>query len=762
MRASTLLAWAPAAPAALAAAALGACAPPYATPEGAPPAPLPEGATLGPVQACGAPVEGLDRYADEGLQRGITEALPTTEATFGMDLPGTGGGLVAVDLDNDGDLDLLAGGYDGRPVIYTNDGAGHFQAKRIETRGTEYAHAILAADLDGDGWPDLIAVGGAFVRTFHNDRAGGFTPWQDLRPDPTVQVYLYQTALAGDLDNDGDVDLALPTMMADGNGAGAFEGVSGEPELILLNEGGELVVGPRLDGASGPVMSQVGALTDRDDDGDLDLLALPDRGPPAAFFRNDGGLAFVDDAVDVGMAVVMAAMGIDHADLNGDGLTDFVASDSGKPRIFLSTPGWGWVDASLAEALPVDDPVDYEGRPTIGWSIELSDLDADGDLELLQASGPEPGSVHRGITELIDLLWTRGEDGGWVDMSAELGFDDPANHIGMVTADFDGDGFLEIVRAGPGKAPVFWQARCGPGAWLEVDLRGPAGDIWAFGAKVDVEAGGRRWTEEVLSLRDKAQGPPRLHFGLGEVDEVELLRVRWLDGTVTELRGFEARRFVTVAHPDHHPPVPGSPPHLGAGALGEGEAELVGSFTHALLETPLEGAVARLEGGAAASVDGQGYFHLAVPEDAEIDVQITGDDLVDVHMRLHTGWQLDPPAGARAHSAAPDELAAAYDEMLGQPFRAETGTLWVGFTEAEGAVVGLDRAHGLPLVVGDLEPLRTDTVPPGGDLMLFADLAPGPVRVVVEPPAGATCVDGGEVQVVAGAITQLWVRCEAP
>ena len=742
----------------LAPALIAACTPPYAALQ---PAPSPEGVELGPVITCEAPVDGLDRYADEGLARGVTEALPTTEATFGADLPGTGGGLVAVDLDNDGDLDLLAGGYDGRPVIYTNDGAGRFTAKRIETRGTEYAHAILAADLDGDGWPELIAVGGAFVRTFRNDRAGGFVPWQDFRPDPTVQLYLYQTALVGDLDNDGDVDLALPTMMADGNGAGAFEGVSGEPELILLNEGGELVVGPLLDGASGPVMSQVGALTDRDDDGDLDLLALPDRGPPAAFFRNDGGLSFVDDAVDVGMAVVMAAMGIDHADLNGDGLTDFVASDSTTPRVLLSREGWGWVDASAAEALPVDDPVDYEGRPTIGWSIELSDLDADGDLELLQASGPEPGSVHRGITELIDLLWTRGEDGGWVDMSAELGFDDPANHIGMVTADFDGDGFLEIVRAGPGKPPVFWQARCGPMAWLQVDLKGPRGDIWAFGAKVDVEAGGRRWTEEVLSLRDKAQGPPRLHFGLGDVDEVDLLRVRWLDGTVTELRGFEPRRFIAVHHPAHHPPVPGAPPHLGAGALADGEVELVGSFQHALTDEPLAGARARSPSGEAV-VDGQGYFYLPVAEGGSVDLQIFREDLVPVSLRVETAWQLDPSAGARAYAAAPDELAAAFDELLGQPFHGGTGTVWIGLIDAVGARVTLDREVGPPLVVGDLEPVRANTLPEGGEMMLFADLEPGPVRVLVEGPDGVACDEPGEVEVVGGQITQLWARCAPP
>jgi len=85
------------------------------------------------------------------------------------------------------------------------------------------------------------------------------------------------------------------------------------------------------------------------------------------------------------------------------------------------------------------------------------------------------------------------------------------------------------------------------GAWLEVACEVPAGRATAIGAEVELRAGDRVFIGDVssggsfLSAHD-----PRLHFGLGSVEAVDRLTVRWPDGTRTEMRDVAVRRRITV------------------------------------------------------------------------------------------------------------------------------------------------------------------------------------------------------------------------
>ena len=55
---------------------------------------------------------------------------------------------------------------------------------------------------------------------------------------------------------------------------------------------------------------------------------------------------------------------------------------------------------------------------------------------------------------------------------------------------------------------------------------------------------------EVYNLRTQSQTPSRVHFGLGDVDTVDMIRVRWPDGLVTDRSDVGARRLVTANHPE--------------------------------------------------------------------------------------------------------------------------------------------------------------------------------------------------------------------
>jgi hypothetical protein len=252
----------------------------------------------------------------------------------------------------------------------------------------------------------------------------------------------------------------------------------------------------------------------------------------------------VEDAPRLKMDVEMAGMGMDGADLNDDGLPDWCFSDSGPLRCFMSNHG-EWFDGAQALGLVPEDWVSQWG--TIGWSVELVDIDNDVDLDVVQAAGElfleqSAGQVYS------DLIWER--DGEvYVDRTAELEFGDLYNSVGLASADFDGDGAVELVLGHPRTPPDYYQNHCTQNAWIEVDPVGIGLNVGSIGARVVIDAGGRRQTREIYSLRSHGQGPTLLHFGLGETEVVDRVTVTWPGGGEVVIDDVPARQRLVVQHP---------------------------------------------------------------------------------------------------------------------------------------------------------------------------------------------------------------------
>ena len=535
-----------------------------------PPQPEPGSIVAGPEVLCEAPVAGFERLTNVAEERGIDLVYP------GGPSPGScaliPGGVAAVDLDDDGDVDLLFQNTDGFPHTFWNDGSGRFQRGAAGDSIAQYGRSALgfaAVDLDGDRLPEIAVVGASFAALSRNLGGGSFSDFEVLWKEDAFPRLCINSMGWGDADGDGDLDLILPTL-----DAVPFEGAPpiepevpvGHSDVILLLEDGAVAHELAVQPAGGLGLAVLAAFTDREGDGDTELLIASDRGfipslgPSALYMREaidgDGRPVLTDRAPELELDLRVDGMGVDARDVNGDGDLDYCFTDvefhltcatSGPGGYVLSGPSMG--------LLPTAE--DHPSWPGAGldwiwstWGLEWVDLDNDGLPDIAVAGGPPPPDT---CGEKILCHWQpdglfRGLDvDAFENRSLAADFADPTANFGLVSADLSGDGYRELIVGPWAGRPGLWDNPCGEEGWLEVLLRGPPENSAAIGGRVTVRSALGEETQQIWSLRALGQGPQALHFGLGGTDSAEV-EVLWPDGTTT-VGAVPSRRVVTATHP---------------------------------------------------------------------------------------------------------------------------------------------------------------------------------------------------------------------
>jgi hypothetical protein len=499
----------------------------------------------------------VDRARDYGLDVVTRCGEPDKPSV----LHSIGSGAALFDADGDGDLDLfIAAGSRvvgakvvaaGGPWLYRNDGPGRW-VDVTATSGlgyTGWAQGLAVADYDGDGDLDLFLAQHGPDTLWQNQGDGTFR-------DVTARAGLVESswgvgATWGDYDGDGWLDLYVvnylsvdavrpPALHEHWARVWVFQPpgmLPGQPDRLWRNRGDgtfeDVTSAAGLYRPDGKGMAAVFA--DLDGDGHQDLYVTNDT-QPNELFRNLGGGAFRDEALEAGAAVNAlgapeGSMGVELGDLDGDGQLDLIYSNFRQEgtRALLNVDGRTYQDASNASRI---------GRQTlrfVGWGLAVADFDDDGRPDLFQANGHVFPNAPDADYAQPPLFLRNTAAGVFEPATSAWGPDLDAlrSGRGVAVGDLDGDGDLDLVMTtmdGPLRVLINEGRRLHAAATIRLVGRPPNRE--AIGARVEVHAGGRTQLGIVrrgggfLSASDSA-----LHFGLGEVTAVDHVVVRWPDGT---------------------------------------------------------------------------------------------------------------------------------------------------------------------------------------------------------------------------------------
>jgi hypothetical protein len=243
-------------------------------------------------------------------------------------------------------------------------------------------------------------------------------------------------------------------------------------------------------------------------------------------------------------------MGVATGDYDGNGYLDiFVTNFAGDTNTLYKNLGnMLFVDSTVAAGLG------EIALPYLGWGTSLSDLDNDGWLDIFVANGhvyPQVDSLNVGQRYLQRKeLYRNLGDGKFQEIARDVSGDFLIGKSarGSAIGDYDNDGDLDILTVNLNDRPSLYRNDGGNGKhWIAFKLEGTRSNRDAIGARVEIEAGGRKQISEVRSGGNYlSQDDMRIHFGLGEAQRVDRVRIRWPNGNIEELGNFEADRYVTI------------------------------------------------------------------------------------------------------------------------------------------------------------------------------------------------------------------------
>lgn len=550
----------------------------------------------------------------------------------------TGGGVCLGDFDNDGDVDVFLSRMTDGGRLYRNEGDFRFkdvsEELGVATPGL-WGAGCTWADVDGDGWLDLYicAFDGA-NRLFMNREGKGF---EDKAGEYGLDFKGASMMMAFcDYDLDGDLDGYLltnrippgeelqdvkfrlvrgpdgepviqPEIMQEYAGIirtpnGYKQISSGQFDRLYRNDGGKFKAVGKEAGIRESEFGLSVTWWDYDNDGLPDLYVANDFYGADHLYRNKGDGTFEDVAPRALPYTPWFSMGSDVADINNDGLFDYMASDMAGSDHYKEKMSMGNMTGKDSDSWFLNWPVPAQymrnavylntgtGRfnevafqtgmaaTDWTWAIKFGDLDCDGREDVFISTGMSRDWFNSDLRNQEEaLILSQGKAAGqafWNDkeplalknwafrnegdlkfsnVGDTWGLDRNSVSYGAALGDLDGDGDLDLVINNFGGAPDVYRNGETSGGRLTLDLRGNGGNTRALGAVVRVEsANDPKLQMKVLTASRgfMSSNDSLLHFGLGQATKADRVIIEWPGGGRQVLKDLEAGKRYRIKEPD--------------------------------------------------------------------------------------------------------------------------------------------------------------------------------------------------------------------
>ena len=523
----------------------------------------------------------------------------------------TGAGVAVGDIDNDGLEDIYLVSNFGKNKLYKNKGNFKFEDITQQSNTQSFSgfdSGVTMLDINNDGWLDIYlckagSLGydeGRRNKLFVNQKDGTFK--EEAKKwgldDPGYSTQIYQI----DYDNDGDQDLYLVNHRYDFKNNNKISGEIQKQieeitsDQLYRNEGNTFTKVTSEAGIYNKTWGLAAAVSDFNEDGWDDIYISNDFLEPDQLLINQKDGTFKDEILKRVKHISTNSMGNDYADLNNDLYPDLVTLDmlsknyarSKENMAAMSTKGFmqmveiGYHHAYMANMLHfnVGDGMFQETGQLSGitktdwsWAPLLADLDNDGLKDIFITNGVDRDYTNQDARRKLKKVMAEGkamqlqevlntfpsekmanfvfknEDNlAFSEQMNDWGLDQKVFSYGSAYADLDNDGDLDLIVNNIEDQVGIYKNNSAKN-YLQISLQGNAKNPLAIGSRVFIKNKTNKQLQELHLTRGyKSSVSPILHFGLGDVSQVDKVIVQWNDGKTTTLNNVKANQRVTVSY----------------------------------------------------------------------------------------------------------------------------------------------------------------------------------------------------------------------